>query len=54
MNNIHNCDNCKHSDKLLHEDPCCYCCSSVYCPLPYEKWEPKEEDNNENLNQDTV
>ena len=44
MAEIHNCDNCKHEYKDISEEPCCYCTSSFYCPLPYEKWEPKDSE----------
>ena len=42
-----NCGNCKYCYRLITEEPCMDCLYS-------SKWEPKEEDNNENLNQDTV
>lgn len=35
-----NCSNCKHRDTCITEDPCVFC-------LYTEKWEPKDEDDNE-------
>ena len=51
MAEIRNCDTCKHEYKSMIEDPCCYCTSTLHCPLPYEKWEPKdpEEKGEENV-----
>ena len=49
-----NCSNCKHRDKFLTEEPCFSCKYTEEWEPADTEFDPTEEDNNENLNQDTV
>lgn len=37
------CDNCKHCDKKITEEPCFIC--NAWC----NKWEPKEKETSKNV-----
>lgn len=43
----HCCETCKHENSLVTEEPCNSCCDNmIHLLIMYEKWEPKDPEEN--------